>query len=32
MLEHDTKAQSEKFAFISSQHGGYHRHNFLDLC
>jgi len=30
MLKHDYKSQSEKFEFISGQHGGYYRHNFVD--
>lgn len=30
MLQKSYKTQEEKFAFISSQHGGYYRHNFID--
>jgi len=30
MLKHDYMSQSEKFEFISGQHGGYYRHNFVD--
>ncbi|MDL1983218.1 MAG: histidinol-phosphate aminotransferase family protein [Deltaproteobacteria bacterium] len=30
MSENNYKTQSEKFEFISVQHGGYYRHNFID--
>lgn len=30
MLQNSYKTQEEKFDFISSQHGGYYRHNFID--
>ncbi|NOY60473.1 MAG: histidinol-phosphate aminotransferase family protein [Calditrichaeota bacterium] len=30
MLQHNYKTQSEKYEFISEQHGGYYRHNFID--
>jgi histidinol-phosphate/aromatic aminotransferase/cobyric acid decarboxylase-like protein len=30
MSENNYKTQSEKFEFISGQHGGYYRHNFID--
>lgn len=30
MLQNNYKNQEEKFNFISSQHGGYYRHNFID--
>ena len=30
MSQHNYKTQSEKYEFISSQHGGYYRHHFID--
>ncbi len=30
MLKNKYKTQSEKYEFISGQHGGYYRHNFID--
>ena len=30
MAQHNYKTQTEKFEFISGQHGGYYRHNFID--
>ncbi len=30
MLRHESKAQFDKFEFISAQHGGYYRHGFID--
>jgi len=30
MSQNNYKTQSEKYEFISSQHGGYYRHNFID--
>lgn len=30
MAQHNYKTQSEKYDFIAGQHGGYHRHGFID--
>jgi histidinol-phosphate/aromatic aminotransferase/cobyric acid decarboxylase-like protein len=30
MSQNNYKTQSEKYEFISSQHGGYYRHDFID--
>ena len=30
MPQNDYETQAEKYEFISAQHGGYYRHNFID--
>ena len=30
MSQQNYKAQSDKYEFLSGQHGGYYRHNFVD--